>query len=173
MTDKVYNTLPNNCWFWCSVRIFHNYVKYNGIPKDLSNDMLKQVINGEKINIKEYDEETKKQADITKDLNGNAVELLTLNGCYYSNCFPIRNHKNGYIDLQYSRLPPLAFLLQYPGHYACILYESDEYILYDQTMDKLMKSKIYYDKMNKVMRIPVHRQYTNIYVYDIIEEDND
>lgn len=165
--EKINNNLNNNCWFWSSIRIILEYVKNIGIPKELSNETIKKIITTKNINILEYDEITKKQSDMSDNLDGNAVEFLTVNGFYYTSCLPIRRIKTNMAELKINNELPFAFLIQLPCHFTSVILEDNEYYLYDQVGTNLYKSKLYFDKENNIIKIPVNPIYTNIYAYTI------
>ena len=165
MNGNVQNTLNNNCWFWSSVRIIQNYVLYNGIPKELSNEIIKKIINSENVSIDEYDKETMKQSDLTNSLDGNAVEFLTVNGFYYTECLPIRRANCSTIELTFNKHLPISFLLQFPGHFVAVILEDGDYILYDQTGKYAKITKLPFDKETKKLHLPICGLYTNIYIY--------
>lgn len=78
-SKNLINNLPNSCWFRSSVYIIEKYV------------------------------ETMKQSDITNNLDGNAVEFLTVNGFYYTSCIPVRGLKDPFAELQINGELPFAF----------------------------------------------------------------
>lgn len=167
-----YNKTPNNsCWLWSSLRIANNYVHYKEIPKELHNDIIKQYLNSNIINIDNYDKDIIKEADIDRNLCGNAVEFLTLNGFYYDYCIPIKKDiKDGkglfeiiYLS-NYNKI--FAILIQLPGHYECIIKNNNEYYRYSQTTAKdinITKLSI----INNLLPISINRRFTNLYVYTI------
>lgn len=166
----VLNTLPNNCWFWSSIHIMKAYVENIGIPKELSNKMVKKILKNEPVAVTEYDKQTKKQADIDKNLNGNAVEFLALNGFHYTNCFDVRDACAPFVNVEVRDILPFAFLLQYQQHVVSVILEGDEYILYDHTGEYLNKYAVAFDKERKIIRLPIEMKYTNIYVFDIFNQ---
>lgn len=167
-----YNKTPNNsCWLWSSLRIANNYVHYKETPKELHNDIIKQYLNNETINIDKYDEDITKEADIDKNLCGNAVEFLTLNGFYYDFCIPIKRNINdgkGLFEILYlsNYEKMFAILIQLPGHYECIIKNNNEYYRYSQTTDKdtnIIKLPI----INNLLPISINRIFTNLYIYTL------
>ena len=165
------NPQGNSCWWWSSVRIILAYVKHIGIPKELSNDIIKKLIETKTLDIKSYDELTKKQGDTTNFLTGNAVEFLTVNGFYYSICIPVRRYNNSIALIQFGKIIPFALLIQMPGHFMSVVQEDDGFYLYNQVGNNLSKNKLNYDKEKQILAVPVCQIYTNIYLYQIGEPD--
>ena len=161
-----YNNTPNNsCWLWSSLRIANAYAKYKKIPDELHNDIIKRYINNNCVNIIRYDKDTIKDADISNDLCGNAVEYLTVNGFYYNYCIPVKKHNT---NLEYVKLTNyesiFAILIQTQGHYECIIKENDIYYRYNQSnANNCVKTKI--NITNNMLYIGVNSIYTNLYVY--------
>lgn len=160
------NNLQNSCWFWSSVYIIEKYVENNGVPKELSNNIIKQLIETKNFHIEKYDNETMKQSDITNNLDGNAVEFLTVNGFYYTSCIPVRKLKDPFAELQINGELPFAFLIQLPGHYMSIILEDNDYYLYDRVGELLNKAKLNFDKEKSIIKIPINPLYSNIYVFN-------
>lgn len=163
--SNVTNNLSNSCWFWSSVRIVKKYVEQLGVPKDLSNDILKKIVNNENVDIQKYDDETIKQSDATSQLDANAVEFLTVNGFYYRECVPVRNIGHRIVTLKLSDPPPFALLVQLPGHFMCVIQEGEDYILYDQIGSSISTAKLPYVKNENLLSLPICPLYTNIYCY--------
>lgn len=167
MKGRIINNQHNNCWFWSSVRIMKEYIKINGIPKELSNEYIKRSISGEDVIIEKYNEETFKQGDLDNALNGNAVEFLVVNGFYHDSCLSANSlppDNNAF--LKFTEEIPFAFLIQYPGHYSCVIREEDKFIMYDAIGDKEFATKLNYDENQRILAIPRNIQHTLVYTYN-------
>lgn len=168
MKGKIINNQHNNCWFWSSVRIMNSYIQTNGIPKELSNEYIKKSIDGENIIIDKYNEETLKQADVDKALNGNAVEFLVVNGFYHDGYLTTNNlPPSNELYLKINGVAPFALLLQYPGHYSCVINENNKFIMYNAIADKECYTLLQYDDKNNILIIPRNSFHMNIYIYNV------
>ncbi len=156
----------NACWYYSALRIAKIYSKYHNIPKECKNKTILKYINEDIIldDLKEYDKETKEQADLTIFNEGNAIEFLTTNGIYYNECIPIRNCNGNALTLTLKDDNKIiGFLLQFIGHYSCIIYENNEFIFYDQVNKYCNPVKL--PLHDNKLTIPINSLYTNIYIY--------